>query len=112
MTEEEIYKLIPKRFRIANHTIKVEIVPYIIHSNGDMAYGQWNETKLTIRVAQGMKFNDEVVTFKKEQILNTFYHELFHCFRFFINLSLDDTIEEMFVQGFANCFREYETSKR
>ena len=111
LTEAEIYKVIPKQFTIACHTITVIVKDWIAPKNPEKEesfYGEWHDVKCTIEIARAIKSDDEVIPLNIEQIKNTFYHEMFHCFFFFGQIPQD----EMIVQALANFMREYETSKK
>lgn len=111
LTVEEIYKFIPREFTIACHHIEVEVVDWIPDDDvkSDSEYGQWHDVRLQIKIARAIKCrNGEVIPLNEEQIKNTFYHELFHCFFFMGQIGQD----EMIVQALANFLREYETTKK
>ena len=96
---------IPKYFKIGNQQYKVSIVDYLSDGN----FGEFDSVKAEIRIARKVKssYTDELVDLQDEQILNTWYHELFHCFNWHMNCDTSETI----AQSFANFMREYETSK-
>ena len=111
LTDTEIYKVIPKQFNIVCHTINVIVKDWIAPNNlekEDSIYGQWHHAKCTIEIARAIKTGNEVIPLNIEQIKNTFYHELFHCFFFFSQVPQD----EMIVQAIANFMREFETTKK
>ena len=111
LTEAEIYKFIPKQFVIACHTIHVYVDDWLPAEDikSDSEYGHWHDVKLEIRLARAIKCRDgEVVPLNEEQIRNTFWHEMFHCFCFFGQIPQDESM----VQALANCMREFETSKK
>jgi len=112
LTDAEIYKFLPREFKIACHTIKVIVEDWIPTKNPkaeDSCYGQWHDVHCTVKVARAVKTeDDEVIPLNEEQIKNTFWHEVFHCFFFFGSIGQD----EMIVQALANFMREYETTKK
>ena len=111
LTEAEIYKVIPKQFTIVCHTINVIVKDWIVPNNPEKDssfYGQWNDVKCTIEIARAVKVGNEVIPLTIEQIKNTFYHEMFHCFFFFGQVPQD----EMIVQALANFMREFEITKK
>ncbi len=63
---------IPKKFKIANNWITVDIVDSI----QDSKYGTYNEVKQLITIAKTIEIDDEVVQLTEDQMLNTFAHEL------------------------------------
>ena len=96
---------IPSKFTIANQEYTVKFVDSLEDSN----YGEFDSIRAEIRLALNAKspydFNYYQLT--EEQIKNTFWHELFHCFNWHMNTECDETI----AQSFANFMREFETSK-
>lgn len=112
LSDKEIYQHIPKFFTIANNKIEVILRDDITIGEGDemeTRYGQWNEVLCTIEIAKGVRINgdEEVTPVNLEQILNTFEHELAHCWEFFNGYPYD----EQRVQLMANFRREFESSK-
>ena len=101
---EDLSKKIPSKFKIANHEIEVKMCD---HSN-DNDFGTWDDVRNVITIYKKAKMDGEVVEFTQEQILNTFYHELIHCFQFYAGLECDEQI----AQVFANFIREYQTTKK
>lgn len=91
--------MLPKKFKIANQEIKVEICDSL--PNGD--YGLWDDPTNTIKVA---RYIDDI-ELSKEQIYNSFYHELVHAFQFYF----DNKYDEAQAQCYANFIREYLTTK-
>lgn len=63
---------IPKKFKIANNWITVNMVESLPNSN----YGIYNDVKQEINIAKTVEIDDEVVQLTEEQILNTLMHEL------------------------------------
>ncbi len=102
MKSEDVYKLIPKEFTLINHHITVSVEDRVDLGDGEI-YGCWCSEKLEIKIA----LNIYETELNKEQILNTFMHELTHCFLFFLGMEQN----EMLAQGMANLLREYEISK-
>ena len=88
---------IPKRFTIANSNIIIKIVDNL---NGD--YGNWSSSTNTISIAKCMG----VVELTQEQVINTFWHEVFHVFQFYFN----NKYKEAQAQCYANFMREFEES--
>lgn len=112
LSDKIIYQYIPKFFTIANNKIEVILKDDITIGEGnkmETRYGQWNEVLSTIELAKGIRINDdpEATPLTLEQILNTFEHELFHCWEFFSGYEYD----EQRVQLMANFRREFESSK-
>ena len=96
---------IPKYFKIGNQQYKVVIVDHLANRN----FGEFDSVKAEIRIAKKVEsgYTGELVDLQEEQILNTWYHELFHCFNWHMNC---ETSEEL-AQSFANFMREYETTR-
>ncbi len=65
--------IIPARFKIFNQTIKVVYKRNLIDTKG--ALGLWEYNRNTIYLQQSTR--KHILT--KEQIEQTFFHELFHC---------------------------------
>lgn len=94
---------IPKKFKIANNWITVNIVDSI----QDSKYGTYNDVKQLITIAKTVEIDDEVVQLTEEQILNTFMHELTHCMQFYF----DNNITEAQAQVYANFLCEFFNTK-
>ena len=93
---------IPKEFTIANNKYTISIEESIKDSKGDEVYGMHSSVENKIRIAKTIDGH----SLTKEQMLNTFWHELFHAFQFFFN---NETYEAE-AQCFANFMREYQAS--
>lgn len=93
---------IPKEFKIANNTIHIEVVDSVVGNNKNEVFGFFNDVTNTIKIARTI----EGTRLNEEQILNTFFHELFHTFQFFF----DNTYSEAEAQCYANFMREFESS--
>lgn len=107
MTIQEATTLFPSKFTIACHQITIDICEHIEGSHGNYVYGDWNDAKLTIRIATRIKVDDEDIELSKVQLVNTFYHELTHCFLFFLGMEQN----EMLVQSMANLYCEFLNTK-
>lgn len=98
---------IPKRFKIANQWYDVEVKDEV-YMDGEGVFGTHSATRAKIEIARQIKYsNGDIVAFKDEQILNTFWHELFHAFTYYWNNDIDEAL----AQTFANFMREYESTK-
>lgn len=95
---------IPSSFKIANNEIKVVIEDIDSISSH---YGTFCDANNTITIYKSVKVEGIVYTLTEEQILNTFYHELIHCFQFYAGIEYD----EREAQTYANFLREYYASK-
>ena len=99
MTRSEAEQMIPSSFIIGGNTITVEIKDL-----GDDNFGIFDPLRNKIIIFLRVKDEDgELVVFTKEQVQNTFYHELFHAFNYFY----DNEMSEVFAQTFANMTCEY-----
>ena len=94
---------IPKKFKIANNWITVEIVDSLPNSN----YGIYNDAKQIIKLAKTIYIDDEIVELSEEQLLNTFWHEYVHCMQFYF----DNSNSEAQAQSFANFLCEFVNTK-
>lgn len=113
LTDEEIFKVIPKSFVIYNTQVNVVLYDNITKGEGEYLeprYGQWNEILLTIELAKGVRIDgEEKVTYLTiEQIEIAFYHELLHSFEFFSAMDYD----EHRTQLFANCLHQFQFTKK
>lgn len=94
---------IPKKFKIANNWITVNIVESLPNSN----YGTYNDAKQEINIAKTVEIDDEVVQLTEEQMFNTFAHEYTHCMQFYF----DNNITEAQAQVYANFLCEFLNTK-
>lgn len=96
--------MIPNKFKIANQEIIVVIEDYLPDNN----YGYFCAATSTIKLARAIhtEYNGDVML-SDEQIRNTFYHELVHCFQFYLNNEYDETE----AQVFANFLCEFTETK-
>ena len=69
---------IPKQFTINDQVIRVEIVDKLEGSK----YGDYNDVKELIRISKTIEIDKEIINLSEDQILNTFFHEVFHAFQF------------------------------
>lgn len=95
---------LPSSFKIANQIYTVKLV----HHLDDANFGEFDSVKAEIRVASYVlsSYTNEFVKLSEEQILNSYWHEVFHCFNWHMNTECDETL----AQSFANFIREYLTS--
>lgn len=94
---------IPKKFKIANNWITVNIVESLPNSN----YGIYNDAKQEINIAKTVEIDDEVVQLTEEQMFNTLAHEYVHCMQFYF----DNNITEAQAQVYANFLCEFLNTK-
>ncbi len=69
---------IPKKFTINGQPIHIEILDKL----EDNRYGDYNDAKELIRIAKTVEVDKEIIELSESQILNTFFHEVFHAFQF------------------------------
>lgn len=87
-------------FKIAGIKFKIEVVDLL--GDGDL-YGQFSELDSTISIAKRIKYDGVIRDIPENIMLNTFYHELFHCFNYYYN----NEMSEELAQTFANFMVEY-----
>ena len=91
---------LPSEFKCAGNTIKVQLVEKTHNNN----YGNWCDATNTITIAKTVELEDKtVVRLTEDQITNTFWHELIHCFQFYF----DNSYSEAQSQVYANFMCEY-----
>ena len=91
---------LPSEFKCAGNTIKVQLVEKTHNNN----YGNWCDVTNTITIAKTIELEDKtVVRLTEDQITNTFWHELIHCFQFYF----DNSYSEAQSQVYANFMCEY-----
>lgn len=91
---------IPEKFECAGFVINVKIVDKL--SNNE--YGSYCDTTNTISIAKTIDVADiGKVELTKQQMLNTFMHELVHVWQFYF----DNHYDEAQAQVFANFICEF-----
>lgn len=95
--------IIPKKFKIANNWVTVEVVDSL--PNND--YGTFCDAKQLIQIAKTVIADDEVVELTKEQLENTFWHEYCHAMQFYF----DNNYNEAQAQCYANFICEFFNTK-
>ena len=91
---------LPSEFKCAGNTIKVQLVEKEDNNN----YGNWYDSTNTITIAKSIELEDKtVVRMTEDQLTNTFWHELIHCFQFYF----DNSYNEAQSQVYANFMCEY-----
>ncbi|MGM9532777.1 hypothetical protein [Intestinibacter sp.] len=95
---------IPKSFKIAGQEITVRIVDHL----DDNSYGMWGSATNTIYIANNVDTEyDGKVWLTESHQLNTFFHELIHCFQYYYN----NEYSEAEAQVFANFLYEFMETK-
>ena len=96
--------MIPTEFKCAGHTIKVELVDQL----DDNRYGAFYDAPGVIKVAKSLLVEDYgKVELTELQKINTFFHELIHCFQFFAG---EKSLETQ-AQTYANFMCEFLETK-
>ena len=95
---------IPKSFTIAGQEITVQIVDHL----DDNSYGMWGSATNTIYIANYVNTEyDGKVWLTESHQLNTFFHELIHCFQYYYS----NEYSEAEAQVFANFLYEFMETK-
>lgn len=96
---------LPEQFKIANQVYKVKL----LDSLDTRDFGEFDSINAEIRIAKKVRspYDDEYYELTDEQIANSFWHEVFHCFNWHWNTECDESL----AQSFANFMREYESTK-
>lgn len=94
---------IPKKFKIANNWITVNIVESLPNNY----YGLYNDAKQLICIAKTVSADNEIVQLTEEQMFITFMHEFVHCMQFYFGASMS---EEQ-AQVYANFLCEFLNTK-
>lgn len=91
---------IPTTFKCAGFTIKVEIVDFLPGN----CYGIFYDAPLVLKLARKINTEDYgVVTLTEDQMINTFWHEVMHCWQYFYNTEYN----EAQAQVYANFMCEF-----
>jgi hypothetical protein len=94
---------IPTDFIVHGHKVTVSIISDI--ENGSN-YGQYNDAKEEILIAQKVKCKDEWIELTETQLETTFLHELVHVLQFHSG----DQMDEMVAQTYSGLLYEYLTT--
>jgi hypothetical protein len=89
--------MIPKQFKILNHTI--EVVFDSEYCSKNQCFGQYLYQENKIVLADKYKSKKNWVKYKPEIVEHVFYHELVHCVLYYMNHEL--WLDEKFVDQFA-----------
>ena len=99
-----INDFIPNEFSLAGMNFKVEEVDSLKDENEISLYGQFNNNKCIIYLANNVD-GEQVTTQSK---INTFYHELAHILQYYYNNELD----ESFAQCIGNMLMQYNQTRK
>lgn len=95
---------IPDRYTIGGQEYKVIVKDIVKDDNGDAVFGLHNAIETKILIAKSYPItNTSKHSFSKDQIVNSFFHEMFHSFNFMMN----NEQEEVIAQSFANFMCEF-----
>ena len=95
---------IPDRYTIGGQEYKVIKKETVRDSDDDPVFGLHDPAQATITIAEKFPVTDSLKhVFSKDQVLNSFFHEMFHSFNFMMNNEQDETI----AQSFANFMCEF-----
>ncbi len=97
--------IIPARFKIFNQTIKVVYKRNLLDAKGFV--GEWDGSRNTIYLQQSTRKYPRT----KEQIEQTFFHELFHCILATLsyeNLSEDEPLVDRLGMAMHQIFEQIE----
>lgn len=94
---------IPSKFKIGGQIFQIKLLDQVNNGN---SYGDFSYCPAEIRLAT--KYEDNgLKEIPHNQMLNNFWHEVFHCFNYMWNTETDEAL----AQTFANFMCEYEESK-
>jgi hypothetical protein len=95
---------IPDRYVIGGQDYTVKVKETVQDEDGDGVFGLHDPITNTISIAKKFHLTnnfDHPLT--RDQIINSFFHELFHSFNYMMNTEQDETI----AQSFANFMCEF-----
>ena len=95
---------IPKSYKVAGRTIKVTVTDLV---NDGEDYGTFSEVTKEIKIAKKIKEDNVIYDVPEYEIVNTFWHEVFHSFQYYWNNKCD----EDFAQVLSNFMCELEQTK-
>lgn len=90
---------IPESFQCAGFTIKINIVDKLLTN----VYGNFCDATNIINIARKIRIEEEDIELSEEQMFNTLFHEVFHCFQFYSG----NEYSEQQAQVYANFMCEY-----
>ena len=94
---------IPDSFQVAGHPYKVVKKQYVKDDDDDAVFGLHDMISNRIYLAQEFPLGESSYKFSDVQKLNSFWHELFHAFNYYMNNEQDETL----AQSFANFMCEF-----
>ena len=94
---------IPDRFQVAGHPYKIVKKQFVKDDDDDAVFGLHDMISNRIYLAQEFPLGESSYKFEEHQKMNTFWHELFHAFNYYMNNEQDETL----AQSFANFMCEF-----
>ena len=95
---------IPDRYTIGGQEYKVIQQEIVKDENNYPVFGLHSPVEAKIAIAHKFPITDSLKhSFTKDQIVNSFFHEMFHSFNFMMN----NEQEEVIAQSFANFMCEF-----
>lgn len=94
---------IPDRYTIGGQEYTVVKKDIVRDSDDDAVFGLHNPFEAKLSIAEGYPTPTGTHPLSKDQIMNSFFHELFHSFNFMTN----NEQEEWIAQSFANFMCEF-----
>ena len=94
---------IPDRFQVAGHPYKIVKKQFVKDDDDDAVFGLHDMISNKIYLAQEFPLGNSSYKFEDHQKMNTFWHELFHAFNYYMNNEQDETL----AQSFANFMCEF-----
>jgi hypothetical protein len=95
---------IPDRYTIGGQEYTVIKKEVVRDEDDDPVFGLHSPAEAKITIAENFPVTDTLKhPFSKDQMVNSFFHEMFHSFNFMMNTEQDETI----AQSFANFMCEF-----
>ena len=95
---------IPDRYTIGGQEYTVIKKDVVRDEDDDPVFGLHSPAEAKITIAENFPITDTLKhSFSKDQMVNSFFHEMFHSFNFMMNNEQDETI----AQSFANFMCEF-----
>jgi hypothetical protein len=96
---------IPSKFKIGGQNFEIRVVDRIRDTDN---YGEFSYCPPLIELASKYYDNQGIShDIPENQLMNTFWHEVFHSFNYMLNNGTDENL----AQSFANFMCEFEDSK-
>lgn len=98
---------VPDSFTVGNQFWRVVYVEHLDDNN----FGELHCVKQEIVIARNVWEDGTLIPLNEEQIKNTFFHELIHCFNWNMNTECDETLAQVFANYFCELISssKYET---